>query len=59
METKKIDDTTFHILWDKWKTGNSLIFDRYNRFLTLQIAVIGWVLFDITSENINASESTL
>jgi len=55
-----ISDATLSFLWDKWKSGNSNVYDRYNRFWALQIAVMGWVLFvlrkGITPNYISSSE---
>jgi hypothetical protein len=59
-EEKEISDGTLSFLWDKWKTSNAHVYDRYNRFWALQIAVTGWVLFvlrnGITPQHISSSE---
>lgn len=44
-DNKKISDKVLDILWDKWKICNSNVYNRYNRFWTIQLAAFGWIMF--------------
>ncbi len=41
----RVGDSALSLLWDKWKACDANVYDRYNRFWALQIALTGWILF--------------